>query len=331
MTRDDFSPEISVVVTTLEDYGSIETTIEHLHEQTVRNLIELVIVAPSVEKLHLEESRMKVFWDYQVIGVGPILSIARANAEGIRQARGAIVALTEDHCFPDPDWAEALIAAHRDACVAVGPVIRNANPSTMVSWSDFLIGYGPWIEPTPKGQVSFLPGHNSSYKRKVLLEYGDQLENMLESETVMHLDLNRKGYRLCIEPAARAAHVNFSLMSSWLPVQLYAGRVFAGNRIISWSLPRRLLYGIASPLIPIIRLWRIWRELSRPGRPRHLMIRLLPVLILGLLFDGAGQMIGYLMGQGSASHRLGQYEFNRVNYITEEDRRALTKLRSKEP
>jgi hypothetical protein len=328
---DDFRPEISVVITTPEDFRSIETTIEHLRKQTVRHRIELVIVAPSAEELHLEESLMEVFWDYQVIGVGSIRSIARANAEGIRQARGPIVALTEDHCFPDPDWAEALIAAHRDSCVAVGPVIRNANPSTMVSWSDFVIGYGPWIEPTCKGQVKFLPGHNSSYKRKVLLEYGDQLENMLESETVMHLDLNRKGYRLCIEPAARAAHVNFSLMSSWLPVQLYSGRVFAGNRIYSWSLSRRLLYGIASPLIPIIRLWRILRELSRPGRPRHLMVRLLPMLILGLLFDGAGQMIGYLTGPGSATHKLGLYEFNRVNYITEEDRKALTTLRFKEP
>ena len=329
--RDDIRPEISVVITTPEDFRSIETTIQHLRVQTVRKRIELVIVAPSSEQLHLEESLMEVFWGYQVVGVGSIRSIARANAEGVRQARGVIVALAEDHCFPDPEWAEALIAAHRGSCVAVGPVIRNANPTTMVSWSDFVIGYGPWIEPTPKGQASFLPGHNSSYKRKVLLEYGDQLEDMLESETVMHLDLIRKGHRLCIEPAARAAHVNFSLMSSWLPAQLYSGRVFAGNRIYNWSQLRRLFYGIASPLIPIVRLWRIFRELSRPGRPRYLLVRLLPVLILGLLFDGAGQMIGYLMGPGSATHKLGHYEFNRINHITKEDRRALAALKPKEP
>lgn len=327
---DDSCPELSVVITAPEDYQGIETTIRYLRKQSVRDRIELLIVCPSAEQLCLEKSLMEEFWGYQVVCVGPILSIARANAEGIRRARGAVVALAEDHCFPEAQWAEALITAHDGSWVAVGPVMSNANPATMVSWSDFVIGYGPWMEPTPAGPASFLPGHNSSYKRAVLLEYGDKLEDMLESETVMHLDLCRKGHRLYIESSARAAHVNFSLLSSWLPVQLYSGRVFAGSRSRNWSLLRRLCYGIASPLIPVVRLWRILRELMRPGRPRYLLFRLFPTLIVGLLLDGTGQMLGYLMGAGSASRKLGQFEFNRINHITEEDQRALAMLRYEE-
>jgi len=295
-----------------------------LLKQTVRDRIELVIVAPSEERLYFEQSLLKEFWGFQVVSVGQIRSVGKANAEGFRQARGELVALAEDHCFPEPGWAEALIVAHSDSCVGIGPVIRNANPATMVSWCDFLIGYCFWMEPLAAVETTFIPGHNSSYKRSVLIEeYGDQLGKMLESETVMHMDLYRKGYRLCIEPAACAAHVNFSLLSSWLPVQYYAGRVFAGNRRHNWSVSKRLLYGIAFPLIPLVRLYRISKELTRPGRPRYLLVRLLPLLLFGLLFDGLGQMIGYLTGSGNATDKLGQFEFNRINHITEGDRKLL--------
>src|SRR5437588_133855 len=82
--------------------------------------------------------------------------------------------------------AQALLAAHRGPWAAVGPVVRNANPSTSVSWADFLIGYGPWCDPAPAGDLDHLPGHNSSYKRAILLDYGSELEGLLEAESVLH-------------------------------------------------------------------------------------------------------------------------------------------------
>ena len=91
-----------------------------------------------------------------------------------------------------------------------GPGVVNANPGSRVSWADFIIGYGPWAEPIDTGDVPFLPGHNSSYPREVLLDYGDRLESMLEAETVLHLDLGARGHRLLLCAAARRRHVNFS-------------------------------------------------------------------------------------------------------------------------
>ena len=65
-------------------------------------------------------------------------------------AHAPIVALAEDHCFPEPGWADALIRAHQGPWAVVGPVVRNANPATIVSWCDFVIGYGPWMERSRK-------------------------------------------------------------------------------------------------------------------------------------------------------------------------------------
>src|SRR5690606_27239485 len=128
-----------------------------------------------------------------------------------------IIALAEDHCFPDPQWAERLLAAHQHFWAAVGPGVRNANPRTAVSWADLFIGYGPWLIPSPSREAEFLPGHNTSYKRKILLDYADQLEKMMEAETLLHWDLREKGHRLYMESAAVVAHTNFSLWASWIP------------------------------------------------------------------------------------------------------------------
>jgi len=94
-------------------------------------------------------------------------------------ARARIVAFGEDHCFPEPGWADALLEAHQGPHAVVAPVFLNANPGSTVSWCDFLIGYGAWMAPVAGGLRPFPPGHNSSYKRDELLAYGDRLEEAL--------------------------------------------------------------------------------------------------------------------------------------------------------
>jgi hypothetical protein len=316
-------PDLSVILATPDTYGTIRLTMRHLLAQTKRRDIEIVIVGPTEEAIRPPEGELRGFWGYQTVATGAVTSIARANAAGVRRARAPIVALAEDHSFPEPDWAEWLVAAHRGPWAVVGPAMRNANPATMVSWSDFLIGYGPWMYPAVSGPAAFLPGHNSSYKTWVLLSYGDRLEDMMEAETVLHLELGRRGHGLYLEARARTAHTNFALASSWLPVQFYAGRVFAGSRAAQWKPGKRLLYFAASPLIPAVRLWRCLRELARPGRPLGLFPRMLPFLCIGLVLDGAGQMLGYLLGAGEAIGRVGGYEFHRMRHVPDADSRML--------
>jgi len=46
-------------------------------------------------------------------------------------------------------------------------------------------------------------------------------------------------------------------------------------------------------------------------------------LLWGLALDGLGQMVGYGMGAGASRFELSQYEFERLRYVTEQDRREL--------
>jgi len=311
------APLMSVVVVTPDDYLTVRKTIKHLRTQTVSRSLELVLVAPSLDGLKLEESEMRDFLGYRIVEVGPVHSTAKARAAGVCAATAPVVALTEDHAYPAPGWAEALIKRHQEDWAAVGPVMHNANPHSMTSWASFLVEYSPWLGPAESGECEHLPGHNGTYERDILLEYGDRLEEMLDAESILHWDLRAKGHRLWLESEARTFHQNFSNPASTIPLRFNGGRLFASARARAWPAWRRIIFVLASPVIPLVRCFRITRDLRKPGRPRHLLPRLLPSLLFSLAFDGAGEMVGYAFGPGRAMANLSDMEFHRHRYIRE--------------
>ena len=310
-------PLLSVILITPDYYQNLAATIRCLRAQTIRDRIEIVIVAPDSAMLGLKREDLEGFAGFQLALVGKIRSIGASYAAGVRRASAPVVVFGEDHSFPRPDWAERLVQAHQQPWAVVGPQVRNANPTCRISRADYLIAYGQWGESAPAGEKEHLPGHNSSYKRALLLEYGPQLDDMLEAESVLHWDLRRKGHRLYLETAARTAHMNFGRFSSWALAQFQAGLVFAAFRAHNerWPLPRRIFFALAAPLIPVVRLRRIL------ALPANLQGRrgLLPVLGLGLGLDGLGQMLGYVLGKSLAAHRITYFEFKRVRHLGKND------------
>src|ERR1700738_5080573 len=105
--------EMSVVLVTLDSFATIRKTVRHLLRQTVRDRLELVIVAPSRQALGLGDSDVRGFCAVQVVELGPILSMSEARAAAARRATTPVVAFAEDHCYPDPNWAEQLLKGHR--------------------------------------------------------------------------------------------------------------------------------------------------------------------------------------------------------------------------
>jgi hypothetical protein len=316
------APELSVVVITPDGYETVRKTIRHLRAQRVRERMELVLVAPSADKLDADERELREFQQFRLVEVGDMLSTARARAAGVRSASAPVVAFAEDHAFPAPGWAEALIEAHREDWAAVAPVMANANPRSLTSWVNLAVEYSQWLEPAKGGEAEHLPGHNGSYKRAVLLEYGERLEEMLDAESILQWDLRARGHRLYLEPRARTFHQNFSVALPSLVLRFHGGRLFASARARSWTFPRRLLFACGSPLIPFVRFRRIVGELRRPGRPRHLLPRITPALFAFLLFDGLGEMVGYACGAGRAMRKLSDMEFHRKRYLRKTDRQA---------
>jgi hypothetical protein len=310
-------PEMSVVMITPDRYASIRKSIGHLRAQTLRNRLEVLIVAPSADRLGLDESELRDFHQFRVIEVGTIRSTAGAIAAGVRQASAPVVAYVEEHSYPEPGWAEALIKAHRQPWAAVGVVIRNANPESMISWAHLFTDFAPWLEPVSAGMMQQLAPYHASYKRGILLDYGPELECMLNDEAILHWDLQARGHRLYLEPNAKEHHLNHSSLFPYLQEQFYGGRMFGAERARHgrWSVIRRLVYIAGLPLIPMVRLWRILREIRRSDRHRRLLPSVLPVMILGVIVHAIGEVMGYAIGAGRAAERMVSLDLSRYRYV----------------
>ena len=315
-------PSLSVILPTADDFATIRTTVRALRDQTARNLIELIIVAPTDDP-RIVASEVEGFASVKVVNSGPLRTSNISRVAGIRKATAPVVVLGEDHSFPDPSWAQALIRAHEDNYAVVGPVIRNANPKSMLSWANLLLEYYPWFEGATKGERDDRPGHNSAYKRDLLLAFGDRLEEVFEVEAVAQRELREAGHRMLLEPAAVTNHLNFSRLSPSMYLRLNAGRSFAGHRTSGWSFTRRIMYALGAPLIPLVRFLRIARMLISAERYSFLFPRILPALIACLIADGFGELVGYIAGPGDSPERLGAIEFNRRRFMNANDRIEL--------
>ena len=307
------SPALSAIVVIPDKYDTVRRTVQHLQAQTAARQIEIVLVIPSGQQAAVDESEFACFHSWQVVEIGTLESKARGYVAGIRKANAPVIALTEDHSYPDSQWAELFIAAHRQPWAAVGPCMRNANPGSLLGWADFYQAYGEWAPPAVSGEVRSLPGHNSSYKKEILLSYGDQLDDLMEAESVLHHQLVTKGHRLFLESGTCTAHMNFGTWSSWLPKRYYTGRQFSSTWAKWWPWYRRLFYTCASPLIPFIRTWRIQRRIYR-RQSIGMFIKLLPVLFGGLLVESVGYMAGYAAGAGDSIEKADRYEYHREQY-----------------
>lgn len=314
-------PALSVIIAA-DRYQTIRQTIRHLSGQTGHEQLELVIVTQSSECFGLDRAETAGFCRVQVVSVPAIFPLALATSAGIRRATAPLVVLAESHAFPAPGWAQALIEAHRQSWAAVGAVIANANPG-VISWANLFVDYGSCVEIASPEGVTYLPGHHTSYKRDILLQYDSQLEAVMDSEILLHWDMQAKGHQLRLEPAARIYHVNISSLATWLPERFYTGRRFAATRSRNWSLLKRLLYFGGSPLIPLVRVPRVIRDLRGSTIPRRRWPLILPPITIGLMAGAAGEMAGYLFGAGDAMRQTARMELFKLQFVTEQDRRKL--------
>jgi Glycosyl transferase family 2 len=317
-------PSMSVIMVTPDTFQTLRHTLKHLRAQTVADQLEIVIVGPSTAALAVDAAALQPFHGYRFVEADSLRSSANARAEGIRAAAAPIIAFVEDHSFPTRGWAAALIARHREPWAAVGPAFLNGNPQTLLSWSNLLIEYGPWTDPVEAGPRDHIPPHNSSYKRDLLLAYGDRLGPLVEAETVLQWDLRNQGHELYLETAAKTRHFNISLFALYIPLRFNVGRLFGAARAREWPAGKRVFYTLASPLIPFVRFARTLPIVWRCGRRHEMWPRVLPLLFFGFVIDAAGEMAGYAVGGGSAVENTSRFEFHRDQNLRPQERHAFT-------
>lgn len=307
---------MSVVVVT-DRIRTIRRVLDRLREQTAKDRLEVVIVLPEGAREGDDELSLLGFAGVRIHEIPSIHPVPSARAAGIRAASAPIVFLGETHSFPHPGLAAALIDAHESDWDVVVPGIANANPESALSWASFLMDYGVWLDALPAGPIGGGPTWNVAYKRAVLAEADDRLETAMEHGDVLAEWFSARGGRAYFQPNARLDHANVSRVGSWIEQRYLCGLLVANARRKRWSLQKRMLYVVASPLIPAVILYRLRQPvknlLSRGGMP----LRVLPALLLGTIVKTAGEVVGYTFGaRPAAQPRMDEFEIHKLRFTS---------------
>src|SRR4051794_27357416 len=100
------TPEMTVVLLTADTIDPIRATVTALSRQTAQDRLELVIVCPDKTQLGITPDQLPGFHSVKILGVGPVTNTSKARAAAVRLGTAPVVALAEDHAYPEPGWAE---------------------------------------------------------------------------------------------------------------------------------------------------------------------------------------------------------------------------------
>jgi len=249
----------------------------------------------------------------RVIRMSSTVHFGTARARGTREARAPVVVFLEEHCEAQPGWGAGLIEAHRGNWSAVSSQIKNLNPHEGVSDPVFVNSYAPWMYPTAGGRRDALPGHNVSFKRDLLLQYGDELPELLLIDTILLQQLAQQGHDLCLAPHAVHAHLNETTVRHFFPIYWHWNRCFGSlrARYLGWSRLHRAARVFATPLLPFVRYAKLLLLVRRDYR-EHLgtVLRGAPVILSTGAVAGFGQAAGLLFGVGDSPQRFSDLEIN---------------------
>jgi hypothetical protein len=180
--------------------------------------------------------------------------------------------------------------------------VENGNGGKIVSRAGYMAEFRDFIPGRPERLVGHLPTCNISYKRSVFEKYGFfKGEYYPQEDLVFHHHIGKKGVKIYSDPSIRVFHFHRRRMRDFLVHQKRVGQVTAAVlRTISLQgaqiARRRLLGGLALPVLPLVKFMRTVIVFLR-YQPRCITERpaVLAVLAAGMLW----WVVGFARGMHS--------------------------------
>lgn len=299
------APSVTALVPALQGYPSVAKLLDSLHGQTRPELLRILILC-----------RQKQQWDgpgrngETFLEVGDAL-LNEARAAGIRAAATPYVLLAEDHCFPQPDWAEHVSAAVRDGWDVIGSSMLPGRSRRGVSLATFLLAYGEWFEPGASAEAAHLPGCNVVWRTDLLLQAGSALAEELHIPCFLQRQQKARNARLWLQSSARMQHWDATSWRCNLRAVFAIGAGFGAHRARGWARWQKLLYAACFPAIAVLHWKRGLRQWWCRGRAHWpLAVPLLFAAPIALAW-GVGEALGSVLGVRPFERMISEVEMNR--------------------
>jgi len=281
---------ISVVLATKEPWPDLANCLAVLEPQVAAVGGEIIVGDGHGEALDAAKaaSSDRLSWIRK-----PGASVFELRALAAEQARGDVIALTEDHCVAGPDWCQQILTAFRTnphAMAVTGPVL-NGSTERLIDWANFLHTFGSYFPPINRAQRDRCPpAANVAYRRSAI-GTGPIAPGWME------LELSPKlfhGGVFHVEDAITVTHVQSHGVWGTLKAHFDNGRSTTGlhrqpltRRQVPWNLYRGTMRSMGGDerLTPALRASK-------------------PLVFLLSCCHSVGEVVGILAGPGTSPTRL---------------------------
>lgn len=305
MTLESSQPNIklSIVIASAAGGGFLARCLDSLRDQVDPKHVEVIVVDRcGGEVPNRIESKFPFVRLIQAESKEQRLSVPELRAQGVRIARGNIIAVIEEHCVAPSNWVETICSSMQVNDVAMGGPILDDDYARLVDWVVYFSEYHNFLPPWTEDKHTALNGANVAYSGKTLLSHLERL-NQGYWEVVLHPLLEREG-RVRAIPQMGVRHIGPFNYGYYLKQRYLLSRVWGGTQRQHATSIRRLLYLVLAPLLPVLLLARIARRVSHSPRYIRKFIRCFPLLVPVSVVYVWGEWLGYLVGVGDALERV---------------------------
>jgi hypothetical protein len=268
-----------------------------LENQTLNDQAEVIVAGCSADGIAqlVRGRRLRA----KLLSFDQRKTIPELRAIGMKNSQGAIIAVTEDHCLPEPHWYERILRAHEIHFGAVGGAVENHKSITrVIDWAVFFCEYSRYMNPIPAGEVSDIPGNNATYRREFLEYVADMLEGGQFWESFLNAKLQSRGIKLFSDPSIIVFHKKEFGLGYFISQRYHYSRSYTQMRTASSSVWKKVLYAGFCPLLPILLVYRITSCVVRKRVHLGMFVRAFPLIVFFTTIWAWGEFVGYVFGPG---------------------------------
>ena len=284
-------PRLSVVVVILGGRSYLHRWLERFTGYEGKKDVEVLV--PCDDCVSDLPSLQREFPSVRFLHAPGQHSYAQLRSLGVRQSRGAVVAITEDHCTPDPNWCARILAEHQSRHAAIGGAIEKEEPDTILNWAIYLSDFSRYMNPVPEGPSHYLTDCNVSYKRTALESIADLWATEFH-ETSVNWTLESRGESLWLSSSIPVLQQRSLRLGTALRERYAFGRLFAGTRVAHTTVVKRTMYAILSWMLPALLVARVAKNVFDKRRHVGAFLRALPAIVLMAVIWSLGEFIGYI-------------------------------------
>ncbi|MGI8470333.1 MAG: glycosyltransferase [Pyrinomonadaceae bacterium] len=290
-------PKFSVIIPSVNGLPTLAECLTALERQKCDFDFEIIVVDRT--RNDMGEYVRENFPRVKLIEIPAPRGIPEMRFIAMNRARGEFLAITEDHCIAPENWLARMSEAHDAGYEIVGGAVENMSRKRLIDWTVFLCEYSAFMPPIANGEVDFVTGNNTSYRRSTLEKLD---ESLLKNywEYFLQAELKQNGVKFFSASSIVVNHKKEFGFLYFLAQRFYYSRSFAAMRKQKSTFAEQVLYVLYTPFLPFHQTWKIFQNVRRKNRNYREFFLSLPIMLVFMMSYALGELTGYLFGAGKS-------------------------------